>query len=141
MAKGLLDGVNHKRLLTGVLALFVYIWVTDFLIHGVLLSKLYAQTAHIWRPGMDKGEGLGFMFASQVLTSAMFMFIFAKGYQKLGLIEGVRYGFVIWLFTMGGTFMQYAVYPITREIFLAWTITSLVQCLLGGVLAALVYKK
>src|SRR5205807_2458195 len=44
------EHMNTKRWLLASVAVFVVIGVLEFLVHGVLLSGLYKQTASVWRP-------------------------------------------------------------------------------------------
>ena len=41
--------MNTKRWLLASVAVFVVIGVLEFIVHGVLLSGLYKQTAAVWR--------------------------------------------------------------------------------------------
>lgn len=141
MAKGLLDGVNVKKLGIGIVASWVYIFVTDFVIHGMILKDLYKRTASLWRPDAEMQSMMPAMSAGQFLMAATFMFIFTKGYQKGGVSEGVRFGLVFWVLILSSYLMQYATTPLTQEVVVAWAATSLVQLVFGGVVAALVYKK
>ena len=42
--------MNRKRWLLASGAVFVVMAVLEFLVHGVLLSGLYQQSASVWRP-------------------------------------------------------------------------------------------
>ncbi len=42
--------MNAKRWLLASVAVVVVIGVLEFLIHGVILSDMYKQTASVWRP-------------------------------------------------------------------------------------------
>src|SRR2546426_6459707 len=47
------EHMNTKRWLLASVAVFVVIGVLEFLVHGVLLSGLYKQTASVWRAGSE----------------------------------------------------------------------------------------
>ncbi len=40
--------MNPKRLIIAIVAVFLGVWVTDFLIHGVWLKNTYAATMSLW---------------------------------------------------------------------------------------------
>jgi hypothetical protein len=70
-----------------------------------------------------------------------FTFIFAKGYERKGLMEGIRFGVYMALFTFFvASFEQFIVYPIPYQLVWYWILAGLVQSVLMGVVAALVYK-
>lgn len=138
---GLLSGLNKKRLWIGMIALAFYVMFSDFIIHGPLLGKLYMDSASSWRPEAEMNQLFPLMFVGQFLTGALFLLIFAKGYQKGGWIEGVRFGLVMWAFLLGGKLIQFVVSPIPQNVMIAWAFTDLFQTTLGGVLASWVYGR
>jgi len=139
----LCSGVNCRRAFFAFLAVFAFIFATDFLIHGKLLSDAYHATASLWRGESEMRDGgyCWWMLAGQILTAKMFVMIFAKGYEGKGPIEGVRFGLLAGLFSVSHCFIQYAVTPIPRSLFLVWVATGLIQMILSGIIAALIYRK
>ena len=70
-----------------------------------------------------------------------FVLIFAKGYEARGILEGVRYGFYIgMLFVFVMSFNQFAVYNIPYTLVWYWIILGIIQMIINGIVAALVYK-
>ncbi len=94
--------MNVKRFLLASLAVFVSMQILDFLIHMVLLSEEYQYTASIWRA--DMMDTFWIMYLTGALFSLIFVFIFAKGYQGKGILEGIRYGLL-----MGGPIDGYRI--------------------------------
>jgi hypothetical protein len=139
MLKELLGGVNLKRLGIAILVVFVYIFASDFLIHGMLLGSMYKGIASVWRPDMDKTHTI--MMGAQFLIAVGFTILFAKGFQKKGIAEGVRFGAFISILSTGDLIMQYAIYPLTQQVLCSWIVAGIVQNVLGGVVVSLVYKK
>jgi hypothetical protein len=141
MFMGLLSGINLKRLIAAILAVFVYIFLSDMIIHGWLLAGAYAQTASAWRSQEQMQAFFPWMLLGQFIIAKYFVWIFAKGYEGKGIGEGIRFGSLIGLFSAGGSFVQYAVYPISLTVVLSWCALGLIQSILGGVLVSLVYKR
>lgn len=141
MIKGFLKDVNIKRFTISVLVMFVFIFITDFLIHGLILKNEYAATAAIWRTEAEMQGHMIYMLIGQLLIAKYFTFLFVKGYQGTGPMEGVRFGILISFLFIGTYFVQYAVSPLTCNILTGWSLGALAQGILGGVLLTLVYKR
>ena len=141
MFGGFSKGLNIKSLAFATVAVFVFFFGTDFLVHGILLKDCYLKTASLWRSQAEMDKYGWWMVLSHLLIAKFFTLLFAKGYEGKGIPEGLRFGFLIGCYAVGGVVMQYVVTPIPRSIFAAWVATTIVQSILGGVVASLVYKK
>ena len=85
--------MNTKRYFVASLAVFVAAVVLDYVIHGVILKSAYEATKTIWRPDMDSKV---WIFALVDLIIAFpFTYIFVKGYEGKGIMEGVRFGAIV----------------------------------------------
>jgi hypothetical protein len=92
--------MNWKRLLWAALAAFILLQLTDFLIHGIMLEGHYQNlsTQGIFR---SEAEMWGYMWVKilmNALFSLLFTYIFIKGYEGKGILEGIRYGIIIGFF-------------------------------------------
>ncbi len=131
--------MNVKRFLLAALAVFVTFQVTDYIVHMLILSETYASIPEVWRP--DMMDKMYIMYITGAVLAILFTYIFAKGYQGKGIMEGVRYGLVIGLLmTIVGSFNQYAVYPLPYELVLQWFLYGLVQFIIAGIVVSLIYK-
>ncbi len=141
MLMNLTKGVNLKKAVIAIVAVFAYIFVTDIFIHGIALKGLYAATASAWRPEAEMQANILWMCIGQFILAKYFVWIFAKGYEGKGVMEGVRFGALMGLFVVGTYFVQYAVQPITLEILAAWSVLGTVQSIGAGAVAALLYRR
>ena len=131
--------MNVKRFLLASLAVFVSMQILDFLIHMVLLAEDYQLTVSIWRA--DMMDTFWIMYITGALLSLLFVFIFAKGYQGKGVLEGIRYGLLMGVLLMViGSLNQYVIYPVPFNIVVKWIIFGLIEFMILGVVAALIYK-
>ena len=131
--------MNFKRFIIGGFVIFIIFQILDFLIHNILLMPLYASMSNIWRP--DMMSKMWIMYISSFIFSFIMMYLFIKGYEARGLMEGIRFGLIIGFMTNGtGAFYQYAVYPITFNLALQWFIFGVLECAIVGAAAALIYK-
>jgi ABC-type multidrug transport system permease subunit len=135
--------MNWKRFWLTALLVYIVYAATTFIIHGVILGDYYMrpdiQTA--FRPEAEMGAYSWVRFVTMAVFAFFFTFIFAKGHERKGIMEGVRFGVYIALFVFFvNSFEQFIIYPIEYIAVWYWTIAGLVQSVLMGIVAALVYK-
>ena len=135
--------MNNKKLILAVIAVFILLLATDYLVNMVILSSTYAQPeiSKVFRPMEEMGAKMWRMWIDDLVWSFFFVFIFTKGYQNKGLMEGVRYGVYIALFmNFMAAVAQNVVYPIPYSLALQWFIYGFIQCVIFGVVTAWIYK-
>ncbi len=131
--------MNVKRYLLASLAVFVTGFVLEFLINNVILKATYEQLKHLWRPDMDSLMWLGPIIG--VVLSLLLTYIFTKGYEGKGIMEGVRFGVVMGLFMSFpmalGTYMMIA---IPGSLAVEWFIFGMIEYIIYGIVVAAIYK-
>jgi len=135
--------MNTKKLIIAVLAVFILLEVTGYLIHSVILASTYMQEtiSKAFRPMAEMETMMWRMWIADLVFSFFFVFIFTKGYQNKGWMEGVRYGFYIALFmNFSAAIAQNVVYPVPFTLALQWFIYGSIQMILLGVVTAFIYK-
>ena len=132
--------MNIKRFMIASIAVFIVIQAIDWLVHGVLLSRWYAEFKNVWRA--DMMDLMWVMVLGALFFSFMFVFIFTKGYEGKGIMEGARYGLLIGLLMyVSGMLGQYAMYPIPLGMALIWIAYGIVEMVIAGMAAAAIYRK
>jgi len=127
-----------KKVLIGTVAVFVGLEIVDYLVNEVILASSYQTLTNLWRPDMK----LGIFPIINVIIAFFFCFIFSKGYEGKGLMEGVRYGFYVgMMMSVPYAYGSYAVYPIPYALALQWFIYALIEYILMGCIVALVFGK
>lgn len=135
--------MNTKKLLITALAVFIVVEVTNYLIHGVILGSTYAsdEVKNAFRQMEDMESKMWVMWVVDLIWSFFFAFFFAKGYENKGIMEGVRFGIYVGLFvSLVASYAQYVVYPLPYSVTFQWFLYGLIQSVLLGVIAALIYK-
>jgi hypothetical protein len=135
--------MHWKRLWFTALAIYVAGFITNFIIHNLILGGYYARPEIVtaFRPTDQMNQYMWVMFITGAVFSFFFAFIFAKGYEGRGIAEGFRYGICIALFYYYVTsFEQFIMYPIPYGLTWIWVIAGFIQSVIYGVLAALIYK-
>jgi hypothetical protein len=131
--------MNIKRFILASVLVFVAFQVLNFLIHNVLLMAAYQATADVWRP--DMMQKMWIIYVTTLIFSFLFVYIFTKGYEGKGILEGVRYGLLIGLLmNVVGMFNQYAVYPVPLTLAVQWFIYGMIQYVICGIVAAVIYR-
>lgn len=141
MISAMWNRVNTKRLWPTALAVFAWIFLSDFLIHGWWLKDAYMKTSQLWRPEAEMGQFMSWMMSGQFLTAFFLSFIFTKGYEGKGWMEGARYGTLMGLFSVSQMCIQYAVTPLPASIFWSWVGAAMFQAIMAGIIASWIYKK
>lgn len=131
--------MNIKRFVLASLAVFAVFQLLDIVIHGVILSGDYRANSGLWRPDME--SLMWIMMLASLALSFLFVYIFTRGYEGKGVLEGVRYGLLIGLLMMGiGAVNQYVVYPVPFMLVVKWFIFGMIEFAIAGVVAAFIYR-
>ena len=77
--------MNPKRLILAIVVVFVGVFTTDFLIHGIWLQGAYKGTANLWRTEPEMQAHMGWLMLAQFLAAATFVVLWAKGIRRHSL--------------------------------------------------------
>ena len=133
--------MNWKRYVLASLAVFFACSIMEILIHGVALKSLYEASRSIWRTEADMQSKQWIMPVVGVFTSFVFTYLFAVGYEGKGIKEGVRFGALIGFYTaLPMAFITYAVLPMPYELAVGWFVFAVIETILAGMLASIVYR-
>ncbi len=128
----------NRKLLLGFVAVFVLAFLLDYLVNNFLMMKEYMETAQLWRPQAEMK--LGVIVVVQLIFAFFFTFVFSKGYEGKGVMEGLRYGFYLsLLMNVPGAYMTYATMPVPYMLALKWFLYGTVQYMIYGAVLALIY--
>ena len=136
--------MNAKRWLLASVAVVVVIGVLEFLIHGVLLADMYKQTASVWRSEAEMQKMMWVFWVGILVFAPFFALIYVKGYEKgkPGLGQGFRYGLYVGaMLSVMNSFGWYVLLPIPLALAFYWFLAILVEFIVAGVAAGLVYHE
>jgi hypothetical protein len=134
--------MNTKRWLLASVAVVVVIGVLEFLIHGVLLSDMYKQTASVWRSEAEMQKMMWVFWAGILVFAPFFVLIYVKGHEKgkPALGQGFRYGLYVGaMLSVMHSFGWYVLLPIPLALAFYWFLAILVEFIAAGVAAGMVY--
>lgn len=131
--------MNWKKALIATIVVFIVHEVVNFLVHGMILGSVYQTMMDTWRPDMN--SMMWIMNIGNLIFAFFFVFIFAKGYEGKGIMEGVRYGLIMaGLITIPGMLAQFTVYNVTFTLTIYWIIFGFIQLVIDGIIVSLIYK-
>jgi len=127
-----------KRVWIGFVAVFITLQVLDGIVNFIILDPAYRSISHLLRPA---GEMKFWIIpVTGLFFSFFFTYIFSKGYEGRGLLEGVRYGLYIGLmFALPMAYASYAMMPIPYSLALQWFIYSTLEYMIAGIVLALIF--
>lgn len=133
-------GVNIPRYILAVLAAFITVFVFDWLWHGILMMDMYNETAALWRSEAEMSDYFLFMLLMQFVLAKWLVFIYTRNVEGKGWTEGLRYGALMG--GLGAIFgaQTYAFMPLPVAIPAYWAVGYMIQFILVGLVAALIYK-
>ncbi len=130
--------MNVKRFIISSIAVFVFVFLFEWLAHGVILKGIYDQTAQLWRPEVE--HKMVYLFLSQICFSVIAVFIFTRNYEGKGIGEGLRYGLYVGLVLGSVQLATYSFMPIPLVLMLGWVAAGMLKGLGSGVVSSLVYR-
>ncbi len=132
--------MNIKKFVIASIVVFIVFEILNFIIHGPLLGSIYEETKSVWRP--DMMDKMWIIHITNFIFSFLFVYIFTKGYENKGIVEGLRFGLIIGLLmNVVGMFNQYAVYPLPFSLAIQWFIYGIIQYVICGAVAASIYRE
>jgi len=132
--------MNTKRFISAIIAVFTFVFIYEWILHGGLLAGIYESTPALWRTKAEMPRYMIWLMLGQLVFTIMFCYIFLKGYENKGLMEGVRYGILIGLLFIGPDMIFYAVQPLPVNLVVYWCIGGLIEMTIAGVILAAIYK-
>ena len=132
--------MNIKRLILAIIAGWLVIFATDFVIHHFWLGPDYQATKSIWRPDAEIETRLHWMFIAQFLGVTTFVTVWAKGFAGGSVGTGVVFGLLMGLFQAIWVLANYVMIPMPGDLAIKWFLAGVVQAVVLGIVTSLVYK-
>ena len=80
-------------------------------------------------------------FVTGAIWTVIFTYIFVRGREGKGIMEGIRYGVLMGVFyNLTVAYDSFVIYPIPYSLALQWALGGIAITTIAGVVAALVYK-
>ena len=133
--------MNLKRFTVSFIAVFIFVSLASFVIHGVVLHPYYVQSGLI-RAEADATAHAPFLGLAFLFFSLGFVWIYAQGVNARPWAgQGVRYGLAVWLITSVAEYIvYYAVQPWPAGVVLMQIAYELVMNVIAGLIVAAIYR-
>ena len=135
--------MNWKRLLLAALIVLIAQFVLDYIFHIGMLGTCYSDLTQsgLFRPDSEISSFFWVRIITMIVFCFFFVFIFVRGYENRGIMEGVRYGIYMALFFgFVGSFNMFVWFGVPYWLTWSWIAISFVEFIIFGIIAALIYK-
>ena len=132
--------MKNKTFWIGLVAIFIVMQVIGYAVHEVMMADTYAALADIFRPREEMDSMMWMMFLSGAVLLFLFCYIFTKGYESKGVMEGVRYGALMGVFLALVNVDQHVIYPLPASVAAIWFVSVVVSMTIAGAVFAAIYK-
>lgn len=131
---------NGQRFVLAIVAVFIFVYLYEWVLHGWFLADLYRQTAGLWRSPAAVQDHMIWMLAGFLVFVVFFAAIYLRFRRNGRLGEGAYYGLLIGLLLCAVNLVTYAVQPLPLLLVIYWCLGSVVEGMFAGILMAVVYK-
>jgi hypothetical protein len=129
--------MNIKRFIAASAVVFLCFVAIDFVFDFLILGSFNNPIKNLMRQDMIRWmEPVLYL-----MTSLLFVLIFITAGGGRGAAKGVILGLLVGLLASGTlSFKQYAMYPVPFVLAILWFIEGLLQYVIAGIVAALMYR-
>jgi len=127
-----------KKIWIGFFTVFVTTQVIEGLVDLYIFDPIYSSLPQIWRPINEVKFWM--LPVAGMFFSYIFVFIFSKGYEKKGILEGARYGlYVALMVILPLACSNYALMQIPYSLAVQWFIFRTVEYVIAGAILSGVF--
>ncbi len=133
--------MKNKTFWIGMVVVYVVMQMLGYVIHEVMMGDTYEKLASIFRPEAQMMDMMWMMMVSGAIMIFMFCYIFTKGYEGKGIMEGVRFGALVGLMMAGPMAIDpHVIYPVPADVASIWLISGIASLIVAGAVFAAIYK-
>ena len=129
-----------KRLIVAFIAAYIFTFFWGWLLNGVLLKDIYAETPNLWRSQSEMMSLLHWIIIGQALVIFAFVMIYASGFAGGGVAAGIRLGILLEIAAIGMRLAIYAVQPFPGKLIVYGSISGLIEMIIVGAVVGAIYK-
>lgn len=129
-----------KRFIIAFIAAYIFLFVWGWLLNGVVLKDVYAETPNLWRSQSEMMSLFHWIIIGQALVVFAFVTIYTSGFAGGGVIAGIRLGILLEIAAIGMRLGFYAVQPIPGKLILYGSVGGLIEMIIVGAMVGAIYK-
>jgi hypothetical protein len=132
-----------KKLVAAIVAAYVVLMGTNYLVHEILLMPDYDAIPLSHRTNAGIQHRMWIMAIGQLFFAALFAYIYTRGAEKKPwLAQGIRYGILITFLTVVPySLSEYVVYLVPYMLAIKWMICGGIQMIILGLIVAGILKE
>ena len=133
--------MKNKTLWIGFVVVFIVVQGLGFVIHSAMMADTYASLGSALRPEAEMMDMMWMMMLSSAVMIFMFCYIFTRGYEGKGIMEGVRFGLMVGVMMAGAMAIDpHVIFPLPADVATVWLLTGVGSLMIGGAIFAAIYK-
>ena len=129
-----------KRFLIAFIAAYIFMFLWGWLLNGLLLKDVYAETPDLWRSQNEMMSLFHWIIIGQALLIFAFVAIYAGGFAGGGVMAGIRLGILLEIAAIGMRLIVYAVQPFPEKLIVYASISGLIEMIIVGAIVGAIYK-
>lgn len=129
-----------KRFLIAFIAAYIFMFVWGWLLNGVLLKGVYAETPNLWRSQSEMMSLFHWIIIGQALLIFAFVAIYASGFAGGGVTAGIRLGILLEIAAIGMRMAIYAIQPFPGKLIIYGSVSGLIEMIIVGAIVGAIYK-
>jgi hypothetical protein len=129
-----------KRFILAFVAAYIFIFFWGWLLNGVFLKDVYAETPNLWRSQSEMMSLFHWIILGQALIVFAFVMLYASGFADGGVLAGIRLGALLEIAAIGMRLGFYAVQPIPGKLIVYGSMSGLIEMIIVGALVGAIYK-
>ena len=129
-----------QRFILPFIAAYIFLFVLGWLVNGVLLKDIYAQTPNLWRTQTEMLSFFHWILIGQALIVFAFVMFYATGFAGGGVMAGIRLGILLEIAAIGMRMGVYAVQPYPGKLLIYGSIGGLIEMIITGAIVGAIYK-
>lgn len=134
--------MNTKRYIWASLAVFLFIFMAEFVFHALIMQESYNLHLQLLRSQTEQQATFPIMLLGFLVLAFGFCWVFVKGYEGQSLAEGARFGLYVGIaFGVSSNMINYSVFPYPGSWVIGWAVGETLIMILAGVLAAVIYRR
>ena len=129
-----------KRFIFAFFAAYIFLFIWGWLLNGVLLKDIYAQTPNLWRTQTEMLSFFHWILIGQAFIVFAFVMLYVTGFAGGGVVAGIRLGILLEIAAIGMRMGVYAVQPFPGKLLIYASIGGLIEMIIVGAIVGAIYK-
>lgn len=129
-----------KKFILAFVAAYIFLFLWGWLLNGVFLKSVYAETANLWRRQSEMMSLFHWIIIGQALIVFSFVMIYASGFAGGGVMAGIRLGVLLEIAAIGMRLAIYAVQPFPGKLIFYGSVSGLIEMIIVGAIVGAIYK-